>query len=209
MYTTVKSCVRFESTYSSFFDSYSGLKPGNPSSPLLFMLFVNDIISSINKNLWNIFTLNEIKLFLILYADDQVVFAKSPETLQFLLYDIEDNCNSWGLKINTAKAKMMIFEKGRQTNYDCFINNTRIISIELFRYLGVTIFKNGNWHRSQKCIAKHASIALYNLFAVLNNIELSVNQTSWLNFKFRIGNLGDAWHVWQRSHSYQIPETHC
>ena len=89
MYTTVKSCVRFKSTYSSFFDSYAGLKQGDPSSPLLFMLFVNDIIGNINADLGNIFTLNEMKLFLILYADDQVVFAKSPETLQSLFLTLK------------------------------------------------------------------------------------------------------------------------
>ena len=59
------------------------------------MLFVNDIIGNINADLGNIFTLNEMKLFLILYADDQVVFAKSPETLQSLLFDIETYCNIW------------------------------------------------------------------------------------------------------------------
>ena len=177
MYTTVKSCIRFKSTYSSFFNSYAGLKQGDPSSPLLFMLFVNDIIDNINADLGNIFTLNQMKLFLILYADDQVVFAKSPETLQSLLTDIETYCNIWGLKINTAKTKMMIFERSRDATYaDCFINNTRIEVIESCKYLGVTLFKNGNWNRSQKCIAKHDSFTLYNLFTVFNNIELSVNQ---------------------------------
>ena len=176
MYTTVKSCVRFKSTYTSFFDSYAGLKQGDPSSPLLFMLFVNYMIGNINADLGNIFTLNEMKFFLILYADDQVVFAKSPETLQSLLFYIETYCNIWGLKINTAKTKMMIFERSRHTYYDFFINNTRIVIIESFKYLDVTLFKNGNWHRSQKCIAKHAPFALYNLFTVFNNIELSVDQ---------------------------------
>ena len=38
------------------------------------MLFVNDIIDNINADLGNIFTLNQMKLFLILYADDQVVY---------------------------------------------------------------------------------------------------------------------------------------
>ena len=53
------------------------------------MLFVNDIVHNINSDLSNIFSVNELKLFLILYADDQVVFASSPQTLQSLLNDIE------------------------------------------------------------------------------------------------------------------------
>ena len=116
MYTVVKSNVRYKSSYSTFFSSNVGLKQGDPSSPLLFMLFVNDIVDNINTDLDNIFTLNELKLFLISYADEQVVFATSPESLQSLLNDIENYCNLWGLKINTQKAKATIFEKGRPTH---------------------------------------------------------------------------------------------
>jgi hypothetical protein len=81
MYTTVKSCVRYNSTYSDFFNSHIGLKQGDPSSPLIFMSFVNDLIDNINTDLEGIFTIYELKLFLILFADDQVLFAKSPESL--------------------------------------------------------------------------------------------------------------------------------
>ena len=83
MYTVVKSCMRYKSSYSTFFSSNVGLKQGDPSSPLLFMLFVNDIVDNINTDLDNIFNINELKLFLILYADDQVVFTTFLESLQF------------------------------------------------------------------------------------------------------------------------------
>ena len=84
-----------------------------------------------------------------MYADDQVVFTKSPETLKSILHDIETYCTIWGLKINTNKTKAMIFEKGRQTYYDFYICNTLIDVVESFKYLGMTLFKNGNWYRSQ------------------------------------------------------------
>ena len=41
--SVVKSCVRYRSSTSRVFNSYNGLKQGDPSSPLLFMLFINDI----------------------------------------------------------------------------------------------------------------------------------------------------------------------
>ena len=55
----------------------------------------------------------------------------------------------------------------------------RSMSLEVvttFKYLGLYFFKNGNWHRTQKCIANHAPYALHNLFSVFNNVEISVTQ---------------------------------
>ena len=176
IYNTVKLCVRYKSSFSQFFESNIGLKQGDPSSPLLFMLFVNDIVDNINSDLRNIFSVNELKLFLISYADDQVVFASSPQTLQSLLNDIENYCRIWGLKINTSKTKAMIFEKGKRTHYDFLIYNNVLELVDSFKYLGITLFKNGNWYRSQKTIAQHASFALYNLFTIFKNVELPVNQ---------------------------------
>ena len=50
------------------------------------------------------------KLLLILYADDQVLFSTSPDSLQSMLADIEAYCDKWGLKMDTNKV--LIFEKG-------------------------------------------------------------------------------------------------
>ena len=69
----------------------------------------------------------------------------------------------------------MIFEKGRN-HYDFYIYNTVIKLVDSFKYLGITLFKNSNWYRSQKCIAQHASFALFDLFTVFNNIDLRIPQ---------------------------------
>ena len=209
MYTTVKLCVRFKSCFSQAFDSYIGLKQGDPSSPLLFMLFVNDIIENINADLQDVFTINELKLFFILYADDQVVFAKSPQALQSLLTDIENYCRLCGLTINISKTKAMIFEKGRRSHHDFYIYNTAIEVVDSFKYLGITLFKNGNWYRSQKFIAQHASFALHNLFCLLKTVELPISQKcklfdslvgSILNFGSEIWGMHDATDV-ERIHT--------
>ena len=113
---------------------------------------------------------------MLLYADDAVVFATSPDALQSLLYDIETYCITWGLKINTAKTKIMIFERGRHTKYNFTLNNTTIEVVDSFKYLGIIFFKNGNWNRTQKRLANHASFALHNLLSLFNQIELPISQ---------------------------------
>ena len=176
MYSVVKSCIKYQSSHSQFFSSEIGLKQGDPSSPLLFMLFINDIVQNINADLDNIFTVDEFQIFMLLYADDAVVFARSPEVLQSILNDLERYCTSWGLKINIAKTKAMIFEKGRHTSFDFYLNNTKLDIVSSFKYLGMHFFKNGNWLRAQKRIAHHASYALHNLFGLFKQIELPISE---------------------------------
>ena len=105
-----------------------------------------------------------------------MLFATSLETLQSLLSDLETYCQLWGLKINTNKTKAMIFEKGRRTDFDFIIYNTKIEIVDQCKYLGVTLFKNGNWYRTQKCISQHASFALHNLYTIFKHIELPTTQ---------------------------------
>ena len=73
MYSSVKSAVKHKKEISATIDSKLCVKQGNPSSLLLFMMFVNDIISNINTNLEGIVTIKELKLFLLSYADDQIL----------------------------------------------------------------------------------------------------------------------------------------
>ena len=80
-----------------------------PKLPDAFFMFLNDINQCITADLDGILMVDDIKLFLLLYADDQVRFGKSPEALQAMLLDHENYCNIWGLKINTTKTKTMIF----------------------------------------------------------------------------------------------------
>ena len=75
------------------------------------MLFINDIVQNINSDINSIFTIDEYQLFMLLYADDTVVFAKSHEALQSILNDLELYCATLGLNINISKTKVMIFEK--------------------------------------------------------------------------------------------------
>ena len=74
-------------------------------------MFVNDIIENINDETDGIFTIDEFRLFLLLFADDQALFSTTPEGLQSMLSNIEIYCNKWQMQINTAKTKVMIFEK--------------------------------------------------------------------------------------------------
>jgi len=73
MHSVVKSVIKHQGSTSDPISSYTGMKQGDASSALLVMMFVNDITEHINTNIEGMFTLNEMKLFLIVNADDQVL----------------------------------------------------------------------------------------------------------------------------------------
>jgi len=70
MYSTVNSCVRVNGTLSEFFDSYMGVKQGEPLSPLLFIFFVNDMSLYFQIDSLDYLSIDELQIYILLFADD-------------------------------------------------------------------------------------------------------------------------------------------
>ena len=84
MYENIKSCVRINNETSAFFPSECGVRQGETLSPLLFSMYLDDLesfiisggVDGINLEIRT----NEIhvylKLLILLYADDTIIFFK-------------------------------------------------------------------------------------------------------------------------------------
>ena len=46
----------------------------------------------------------------------------------------------------------------------------------LFKYLGVTLFKNGNWYKTIKSISEHGNRALHRLLSIVKQYEFPTKQ---------------------------------
>lgn len=92
-----------------------GLRQGENLSPILFSLYLNDLenyLESRNSECISLFSLDldmYLKLFVLHYADDTVIFAKSEYGLVSTLSKFVDYCESWKLQIYVNKTKIMIF----------------------------------------------------------------------------------------------------
>ena len=78
-----------------------------------------------------------------------------------------------GLTIHRNKTKEIVFERGRGTTCNLFLNDTPLEVVSSFKYLGTHLFKNGSWYRTQIRVAQQSALALHNVFIVSNQLELS------------------------------------
>ena len=129
IYSNVQSCVKLNSDIdmSDFFNVTLGLKQGEPLSPLLFLLFINDINQHIDVSSLTEKDLNTLSMFLILFADDIVLFTTDPISLQAQIDNVVNYSEKWGLKININKTKICVFEKRKKfNNVEFHVNHDKI-----------------------------------------------------------------------------------
>ena len=93
MYESIKSCVKINGETSTFFASECGVRQGENLSPVLFALYLNDLESFLLSG--GVETLDfelltdeinmYLKVLLLLYADDTVIFSNNEQKLPKML----------------------------------------------------------------------------------------------------------------------------
>ena len=163
LYQNTKACVKLNNYISNSFTCNIGVRQGDNLSPLLFSLFINDFETFLSRNynglqcietLWNNVAVNEIevflKLYVLLYADDTIIMAESPEELQDALNALGIYCHKWHLKINVDKTKIIKFQKRRSnvTPPEFVLNGQKVELVDNYVYLGTTFSYNGKFNEA-------------------------------------------------------------
>lgn len=176
IYNKISASVKLSHDISSCFDICLGLKQGEPLSPLLFVLFVNDIYSYLKNERetpsLNGIDIDQICFFILMFADDMVLFSESPDELQTLLDKLYRYTTDWGLKINTVKTKVLIFQKRCQQLTRSWKLNDAIDVVDSFCYLGLKINYTGNVEFTTKALSDQALRAANGLLALFKRCHL-------------------------------------
>ena len=171
MYRNIKSRIKFNNNLSNDFSSYIGVRKGECLSPFLFSMYINDLENELMQNGVDGIDLGMLKLYLLLYADDIVIFSNTSDGLKRGLEVLSDYCQKWKLTVNTEKkTKIMIFQKGGNLprNLSFIFQGCVLEIIKKFVYLGITFTTGGAFNETHKTLSGQALKAIFKLNQYLN-----------------------------------------
>ena len=179
IYSSVKACVKLVGKTSDCFDSLVGVKQGEPLSPLLFILFLNDLSNklgidtntgNINQDIIDVF-----QKFILLFADGTILMSDSLQELQILLNKLSEYCKKWNIKVNIGKTKVMVCRcYDRPEHIDVYCDNERLEVVDTFIYLDFNLSSNASFYKAQKHLSEKASRALYSLKSLFESTHLGI-----------------------------------
>ena len=187
LYQNTKACVKLNNQLSHSFNCNIGVRQGDNLSPLLFAIYLNDFEQFMSTKYYGLKTLKDLytnaatndemltllKLYVLLYADDTIIMAESPNELQLALDALSKYCQSWKLKINIDKSKIMGFtkRKSQTLDQDFWLNGEKLEIVDSYVYLGTTFQSNGKFTGA---IEKQINQAHRALFVIKSKKENSI-----------------------------------
>ena len=165
IYSVVKSQVKHNNTLSDIFFSSIGVRQGECLSPFLFSIYLNDLEAELETKGMEGLDIGTLKLFILLYADDIVLFGNSADELQKSIKILEEYCQMWKLTVNTSKTKVIIFRNGGRlpNGLKLTYKGTEIEIVSKFSYLGIVFTVGGSCKETQRTLAGQASKAIFAL----------------------------------------------
>lgn len=119
----------------------AGVPQGSILGPLLFTIFINDIVFSIQSN---------IRLF----ADDTSLYiivdnpTDASDTINSDLQKIAEWANTWLVSFNPNKTESMIISRKTSIPFHpmLYMNNIPIIEVDNHKHLGIYFSSDGSWN---------------------------------------------------------------
>ena len=132
-----KQCVIIEGDLSDWCDVASGVPQGSILGPLLFLMYINDMVEELSES-----------TNIALFADDAKIYSKikssnDHQALQRNLSKLEDWSNLWKLKFNSNKCKVLRRVLKHDSVYR--MNDEILENVTSFNDLGVLIIKDLDW----------------------------------------------------------------
>ena len=171
LYANIKSKVMTDNDSSAYFPCMNGVRQGENLSPVLFSIYLNDLNQFLMSRSVNGLSVDVdtpeihhcLKLLILLYADDTVLFGASAKNLQHTLSVFEDFCKEWHLTVYVLKTKVLIFSNSKHNTHNFQFGGQNLETVDEYKYLGIYLSKRCSFKVAKQHIAEQANKALFAL----------------------------------------------
>ena len=143
-----RQCVRLNNLTSDTLPRTHGVPQGSILGPIFFSIYINDIVDIVDCGI-------------VLYADDTVIFHHDKNILQNNLKTISSWCNDNVKKSHWMRTK--VCGNNQNMDYDMAtfrISNSELTEVDLYKYLGLHIDNNLNFHTHHKKLISQVQLKL-------------------------------------------------
>ncbi|KAL5254064.1 hypothetical protein ACHWQZ_G013727 [Mnemiopsis leidyi] len=184
MYENSTGQIKLEGHVSNRFDINKGTEQGHPLSPDLFKIYINELSPKFDECKHGCPKLIDQIVSHLLWADDLILLALDPSTLQTLLNVLHEFCQEWGIDINIEKTKLIKFNSRHEVNSSdvssFYLGSQELQEVESYCYLGIQIHKSGSFAMARSELKQKAMRALYGLKNTVNKSKLSFRSLTTL-----------------------------
>ncbi|KAI5733048.1 hypothetical protein M8J76_007037 [Diaphorina citri] len=172
--------IKMPNTNSDEFEVTSGLRQGDPISPILFNLMLERVDRECLKHNHRGLKMGEKSITRMAYADDVILMAGSKAEVAEMVWNYYNIAKKVGLIISEEKTKYMCVDKRDRSTEPLTIHHLSFEKVEEFKYLG-SLFNSENRiaqeHQARTAAANRAYFSIQN---ILKKRSLSTN------FKIRL-----------------------
>ena len=173
MYTDTEAFVPINNHITTdWFSVPSGVRQGDPLSPTLFSIFINDLVETL-KSLDIGVSIGQENVCILLYADDVVPIAKSEGELQSLLNSMEQWCTYWQLRVNNSKTNIMHIRNKRRkiTDFTFKFDGKDLQKVNMYRYLGFRLDEHMDFDVYAEILSNAGSRALGTIVSKFKSLK--------------------------------------
>ena len=160
-----QAAVRTREGETDWFEVKCGLIQGCVLSPLLFIIFMDNIMKRANQE--------ENSIEELLFADELVLIAEYQIRLQEMVSNLDQQCKTYGMRISRDKTEVMVTSR-EPIQCDIELDGETLRQVEQFKYLGSIFVREGGCKEDVKTRCLKAAQVFYQLSPILGHKEISM-----------------------------------